>query len=57
MKLQHKPQKGWKYRVIIAEENGKYLYDDVTYEHMVPILAERMVRTLRHNQENPTPTP
>lgn len=51
MKPRLKPQKGWKYRVIIANGEGKYEYDDVNAEAVVPAAAARLIETLYDKRE------
>jgi len=46
MKLRLIPVKGWKYRVIVCDEKGRYAVDDVAHKEMIPPLAERLVREL-----------
>jgi len=42
MKPLLKPNKGWKYRVIICTEDGKVVHDDVMYPHMIPKCASHL---------------
>lgn len=47
MKLALKPDKGWKYRVIVCDAQGRYKYDDFIRPVEVSVLIERMVKALK----------
>lgn len=46
MKPKLRASKGWKYRVIVCDEKGRYALDDVAYGGYVPALAARLVEEL-----------
>ena len=37
-----KPQKGWRFRLILCDENGHTLTDDFMYVEMAPKVAEHL---------------
>jgi len=51
MKPKIKAQKGWRYRVIIANSKGEYVFDDVWHEEQVIVLAESLIKELVKKQE------
>ena len=46
MKPRFKPQKGWRFRIIVADENGKYVVDDYNIHQATGEIAHRMIQEL-----------
>jgi len=52
MKIKLKPRQGWRFRVIVAADNGDYEYDDVNSENVVPAMAARLIVKLGQREED-----
>lgn len=47
MKPRLKPVKGWKYRIIICDQEGVVAFDDANAKPVLPVMVESMIKKWR----------